>query len=59
MWLHGNCINISQRDRPKVYVCSFCSNTRPGSRMQDGRNNALGLAPAISPMSSQTFQTFR
>ncbi|CEJ81980.1 hypothetical protein VHEMI02075 [[Torrubiella] hemipterigena] len=61
MWLHGKCINITKRDMPSVYICRFCANTASTSanRLRDGRNNALGLAPAISPLGTRTFQSFR
>ncbi|PHH62571.1 hypothetical protein CDD81_6886 [Ophiocordyceps australis] len=36
MWLHGKCVGITQRSRPPVYVCNFCTEAA-------GRAKANGL----------------
>ncbi|TLS31396.1 hypothetical protein PpBr36_03603 [Pyricularia pennisetigena] len=51
MWLHGKCINVSKRNMPSVYICSFCAET-PRNR----RNVALG---ASSPLAHKSFAKFR
>ncbi|KAI6370929.1 hypothetical protein MCOR25_004062 [Pyricularia grisea] len=51
MWLHGKCINVSKRNMPSVYICSFCAET-PRNR----RNVALG---ASSPLAHKSFTKFR
>ncbi|KAH7170237.1 hypothetical protein EDB81DRAFT_156749 [Dactylonectria macrodidyma] len=62
MWLHGKCINITQRTLPRVYICAFCANTpnMRGGRMRDtGRGNAKGAGAGPSPLANKAVRSFR
>ncbi|ATY63972.1 PHD finger domain [Cordyceps militaris] len=59
MWLHGNCLGITKRTMPNVYICAFCANTPTmgGNRAREELHvNALGIA---SPAGTKAFRSFR
>ncbi|GAB0144626.1 hypothetical protein EsHS_00005093 [Epichloe bromicola] len=62
MWLHGQCINITRRTMPSVYICGFCANTPNMIRRRtrdSERDNALGIGTAVSPLANKLFRSFR
>ncbi|KAJ4169908.1 hypothetical protein NW754_006055 [Fusarium falciforme] len=62
MWLHGKCINMNSRTRPRVYICAFCANTpnMRGGRLRDtGRGSMLGVGAVPSPLANKSFRAFR
>ena len=65
LWLHGQCINITERTLPSVYICRFCANTpnMRGGRIRDNGHMAGGvMAPpgnATSPLAHKSFRSFR
>lgn len=54
MWLHGKCINITQRTLPSVYICAFCART---PNVRNVRIPPPGAAS--SPLAHKSFKTFR
>ncbi|GAB1320566.1 hypothetical protein MFIFM68171_10776 [Madurella fahalii] len=64
MWVHGHCVNITQRDMPSIYICAFCANTpnMRGGRLRDnGRiSGAVGPPGSVtSPLAHKSFKSFR
>lgn len=62
MWLHGQCINITRRTMPSVYICGFCANTPNMIRRRtrdSARDNALGIGTPVSPLANKLFRSFR
>ncbi|KAG5978772.1 hypothetical protein E4U55_005964 [Claviceps digitariae] len=62
MWLHGQCINITRRAMPSVYICGFCANT-PSAAVRRARecerDNALGIGTNLSPLANKSIRSFR
>ncbi|KAG5948482.1 hypothetical protein E4U53_006263 [Claviceps sorghi] len=62
MWLHGQCINITRRTMPSIYICGFCANTPDAARRRAReceRDNALGIGTNSSPLANKSIRSFR
>ncbi|KAL2128005.1 hypothetical protein VTI74DRAFT_9851 [Chaetomium olivicolor] len=64
MYVHGQCVNISQRTMPSIYICAFCANTpnMRGGRLRDnGRISGVVGPPgsAASPLAHKSLKSFR
>jgi hypothetical protein len=67
MWVHGRCVNLTERSRPAIYICAFCANTpnMRGGRIRDnGRLSVGGLGigasgSVASPLAHKSFKSFR
>ncbi|KAG5923253.1 hypothetical protein E4U42_005009 [Claviceps africana] len=62
MWLHGQCINITRRTMPSIYICGFCANTPNAARRRAReyeRDNALGIGTNTSPLANKSIRSFR
>ncbi|KAG6041368.1 hypothetical protein E4U41_004778 [Claviceps citrina] len=63
MWLHGQCINITRRTMPSVYICGFCADMPNMGRrwtLRDGEgDNALGIGTTSSPLAKKSFRSCR
>src|SRR5512140_2496102 len=37
MYLHGQCVNVTEQTMPSIYICAFCANTPNlrGGRIRD------------------------
>ncbi len=66
MYVHGQCVSITRRTMPSIYICAFCANTpnMRGGRLRDnGRlSGAVGPPPGPSlksPLAHKSLKSFR
>ncbi|KAK4123739.1 hypothetical protein N657DRAFT_572854, partial [Parathielavia appendiculata] len=64
MYVHGQCVSITQRTMPSIYICAFCSNTpnmRGGKLRDNGRlSGAVALPGSVSsPLAHKSLKSFR
>ncbi|KAH6624937.1 hypothetical protein B0J18DRAFT_444793 [Chaetomium sp. MPI-SDFR-AT-0129] len=67
MYVHGQCVSITQRTIPSIYICAFCSNTpnmRGGGRhRENGRTASAGgnhpPGSRSSPLAHKTLKSLR
>ncbi|KAK4106589.1 hypothetical protein N658DRAFT_563390 [Parathielavia hyrcaniae] len=64
LYVHGQCVSITQRTIPTIYICAFCSNTpnMRGGRLRDnGRlSGAVALPGSVSsPLAHKSLKSFR
>ncbi|KAG9244869.1 hypothetical protein BJ878DRAFT_48284 [Calycina marina] len=55
-WLHAECVNLSRRSVPAVYICRFCANT---PNLRHGRVRDSARAHGSSPLAHKSFKSFR
>ncbi|KAL2015586.1 hypothetical protein VTK56DRAFT_5198 [Thermocarpiscus australiensis] len=61
-WVHGQCVSITPRTMPSIYICAFCANTpnMRGGRLRDsGRVSGAVGPPASSPLAHKSLKSFR
>jgi len=64
MYVHGQCVSITRRTMPSIYICAFCANTpnMRGGRLRDnGRlSGAVGPPGSLkSPLAHKSLKSFR
>ncbi|KAK3302098.1 uncharacterized protein B0T15DRAFT_291749 [Chaetomium strumarium] len=64
LYVHGQCVDITQRTMPSIYICAFCANTpnMRGGRLRDnGRLSGAANPPgsATSPLAHKSLKSFR
>ncbi len=70
MYVHGQCVSITQQTMPSIYICAFCSNTpnMRGGRLRDngrlsGPVGAVGTVgppgSGSSPLAHKSLKSFR
>lgn len=64
MFLHGNCIGLTEQTMPSIYICAFCAHTnnmRGGGRIRDSGPMAGpgGRGTRGSPLAHKSFRSFR
>ncbi|KAL2261925.1 hypothetical protein VTK26DRAFT_2990 [Humicola hyalothermophila] len=61
LYVHGQCVSITQRTMPSIYICAFCSNTPNvrGGRIRDNGRISSEEGSASSPLAHKTFKSFR
>ncbi|KAH6636619.1 hypothetical protein F5144DRAFT_187288 [Chaetomium tenue] len=64
MYVHGQCVSITHRTLPSIYICAFCANT---PNLRGGRLRDNGRAPGAtgppgsvtSPLAHKSLKSFR
>jgi hypothetical protein len=64
MYVHGQCVSITHRTLPSIYICAFCANT---PNLRGGRVRDNGRAPGAtgppgsvtSPLAHKSLKSFR
>ncbi|KAK4247765.1 hypothetical protein C7999DRAFT_40994 [Corynascus novoguineensis] len=66
MYVHGQCVSITEQTIPSIYICAFCANTpnMRGGRLRDnGRLSGTAGAGApgsvTSPLAHKSLKSFR
>ncbi|AEO69332.1 uncharacterized protein THITE_2119612 [Thermothielavioides terrestris NRRL 8126] len=64
MYVHGRCVNITQRTMPSIYICAFCANTpnARGGRHRDNERMSGAVGPpgsTSSPLAHKSLKSFR
>ncbi|KAK4137347.1 hypothetical protein BT67DRAFT_103853 [Trichocladium antarcticum] len=65
LYVHGQCVSITRRTMPSIYICAFCANTPnmrgPRPRVS-GHNTSAAVGPqgsATSPLAHKSLKSFR
>ncbi|KAL2167729.1 hypothetical protein VTG60DRAFT_860 [Thermothelomyces hinnuleus] len=64
MYVHGQCVSITERTIPSIYICAFCANTpnvRGGRPRENGRlpGTAGPSGSVTSPLAHKSLKSFR
>ncbi|KAK1751835.1 PHD finger protein 20 [Echria macrotheca] len=61
MYLHGQCVNVTEQTMPSIYICAFCANTPNlrGGRIRDNGHVSGVMGPRGSPLARKSFKSFR
>jgi len=56
MFVHGQCVNLTDQTMPAIYICAFCANTpnMRGGRIRD--NGHISGARVTSPLAHKSFK---
>ncbi|KAK0623051.1 hypothetical protein B0T14DRAFT_536028 [Immersiella caudata] len=62
MYVHGQCVNLTEQTMPSIYICAFCANTpnMRGGRIRDNGHISGAMGPrggsATSPLAHKSFK---
>ncbi|KAL2164533.1 hypothetical protein VTH06DRAFT_3749 [Thermothelomyces fergusii] len=67
MYVHGQCVNITERTMPSIYICAFCADTpkvRGGRPRENGHLPGIAgpagpSGPVTSPLAHKSLKSFR